>query len=287
MAQLKDLIVNGASRLIGDTFTNKIQITTINAPTSSGSSTYGPGNSGQVLKTDGTSIYWGSAGGTVTSITAGTGLRIGTTSSGGTITTTGTINHINSVTAQTTQAVYPIKIDAQGHISAYGTAVTIPTKTSELTNDSGFITAAVIGIKGNAETYYRAGMVNLTAEDIGAASLVNGKVSPGQASSDIVTLTIPSGTTSYNLSTNWIGKIVLIEASNDVSIVVPDNSSFAIGTEIEIISNTTYTITITTAAASSVSVFSLEGLRSIAGQYGAVCLKKISSSQWILAGALA
>lgn len=96
--------------------------------------------------------------------TAGTGL-----SKSGT-----TLNHSNSVTAQTTQAVYPIKIDAQGHISAYGSAVTIPTvpanivntitttagthttitsstgavsfnvptKTSHLTNDSGFITSA-------------------------------------------------------------------------------------------------------------------------------------------------
>lgn len=35
-----------------------------------------------------------------------------------------TINHSNSITAQTTQAVYPIKIDAQGHISAYGNAIT-------------------------------------------------------------------------------------------------------------------------------------------------------------------
>lgn len=49
--------------------------------------------------------------------TAGTGLS----ASGN------TINHSNSVTAATTQAVYPIKIDAQGHISAHGTAVTIPT----------------------------------------------------------------------------------------------------------------------------------------------------------------
>ena len=47
--------------------------------------------------------------------TAGTGL-----SKSGT-----TLNHSNSVTAQTTQAVYPIKIDAQGHISDYGSAVTI------------------------------------------------------------------------------------------------------------------------------------------------------------------
>lgn len=51
--------------------------------------------------------------------TAGTGL-----SKSGT-----TLNHSNSVTAQTTQAVYPIKIDAQGHISAYGSAVTIPSDT--------------------------------------------------------------------------------------------------------------------------------------------------------------
>ena len=37
------------------------------------------------------------------------------------------VGHSNSVTAQNTQAVYPIKIDAQGHISEYGTAVTVPT----------------------------------------------------------------------------------------------------------------------------------------------------------------
>ena len=38
-----------------------------------------------------------------------------------------TLNHSNSITAQTTRALYPIKIDAQGHISEYGSAVTIPT----------------------------------------------------------------------------------------------------------------------------------------------------------------
>lgn len=196
MAQLKDLIVNGTSRLIGDAFVNKIQITSISAPTSAGGSTYGTGTNGQVLKSNGTSVYWGTdsnsvtgvkgnsessyrtgnvnitaaniglgnventklstwagssnittigtlssgtvpwarlsnvpAGatkeGTVTKVIAGTGLSIGSTS-GGNFTTSGTINHTNSITAQTTQALYPIKIDAQGHISAYGSAVTIP-----------------------------------------------------------------------------------------------------------------------------------------------------------------
>ena len=36
-----------------------------------------------------------------------------------------TFNHSNSVTAKTTQAVYPIKFDAQGHITAAGTAQVI------------------------------------------------------------------------------------------------------------------------------------------------------------------
>lgn len=59
--------------------------------------------------------------------TAGTGLSK----------SSNTLNHSNSVTAQTTQAVYPIKIDAQGHISAYGSAVTNivqTTATQTLTN---------------------------------------------------------------------------------------------------------------------------------------------------------
>ena len=66
--------------------------------------------------------------GTVTNVSvANTG---GLTVTGSPITSTGTISigHANaSITAQTTQAVYPIKIDTYGHITSYGTEVTIPT----------------------------------------------------------------------------------------------------------------------------------------------------------------
>ena len=58
--------------------------------------------------------------------TAGTGL-----SKSGT-----TLNHSNSITKQDTQAVYPIKIDAQGHISAYGTAVTLGTAAAKGVTDN-------------------------------------------------------------------------------------------------------------------------------------------------------
>lgn len=45
--------------------------------------------------------------------------------------------HSNSVTAQTTEALYPIKIDAQGHISAYGAAVTTLPDPASLTFTNG------------------------------------------------------------------------------------------------------------------------------------------------------
>ena len=75
--------------------------------------------------------------GTVTSvgITAGSGISV----SGSPITTNGsiTVGHTNSVSAQTTQAVYPIEIDSNGHISSYGSAVTILNKyTTTLTGDA-------------------------------------------------------------------------------------------------------------------------------------------------------
>lgn len=59
----------------------------------------------------------GLGGGTITGVTAGTGLSGGGTSGGV------TLNHSNSVTAQSTKGIYPIAIDAQGHISDYGAAI--------------------------------------------------------------------------------------------------------------------------------------------------------------------
>ena len=65
MANLKDLLVNGASRFIGDIFGNKAQLTTLNAPTAAGGTTYGAGSNGNVLRSNGTSLYWGAVGSAV------------------------------------------------------------------------------------------------------------------------------------------------------------------------------------------------------------------------------
>ena len=67
--------------------------------------------------------------GTVTSVGLTNATNGGLTISGSPITSSGsiTVGHSNVLTsAQTTQAVYPIKIDKNGHISAYGSAVSIP-----------------------------------------------------------------------------------------------------------------------------------------------------------------
>lgn len=60
MAQLKTLLVSGATRLAGTVYANLLKANAIEAPTEPGAITYGPGSSGQVLKSDGSNIYWGS-----------------------------------------------------------------------------------------------------------------------------------------------------------------------------------------------------------------------------------
>ena len=91
--------------------------------------------------------------GTVTSVGVTNATNGGLTISGSPVTSSGsiTVGHSNVLTsAQTTQAVYPIKIDKNGHISAYGSAVSIPTKYSDLTNDGGFY----LGGSANEFTVY-------------------------------------------------------------------------------------------------------------------------------------
>ena len=58
MAQLKDSIVSGNLRVTDSTLTDVLQTDILKVRTSSSASTYGPGTSGQVLKSNGTNAYW-------------------------------------------------------------------------------------------------------------------------------------------------------------------------------------------------------------------------------------
>lgn len=103
------------------------------------------------LVTTGQKYIWNnktSNTGTVTSVAVSNDTNGGLTVSGSPITSSGTvkIKHTNQVTAQNTQAIYPIKIDVNGHISAYGNAVTPLTASSTLdaTKLSGTIPTACL-----------------------------------------------------------------------------------------------------------------------------------------------
>ena len=88
-----------------------------------------------------------------------------------------TYNLVDNTSGYTknTGTITSIKTTAGVHtainVTSGAAAFNVPTKTSHLTNDSGFITnAGVTGVKGNSESTYRTGQVNLTAANIGAVA---------------------------------------------------------------------------------------------------------------------
>jgi hypothetical protein len=66
--------------------------------------------------------------------------------------------------------------------------ITVPTAVSELTNDSGYITdAGVTGVKGDSESSYRSGNVNITKNNIGLGNVGNFKAVSTVASQGLST----------------------------------------------------------------------------------------------------
>lgn len=79
--------------------------------------------------------------------------------------------YLSNKTFGETNVIETVKVNGSTQtITNKAVDITIPTKTSDLTNDSGFVTSAVSGVKGNSESTYRTGNVNLTAANIGAAT---------------------------------------------------------------------------------------------------------------------
>ena len=80
--------------------------------------------------------------------------------------------------------------------------ITVPTKTSELTNDSGFITnAGVTGVKGNSESSYRTGNVNITKANIGLSAVGNFKAVSTAASQGLTATEQLNARTNVGLET--------------------------------------------------------------------------------------
>lgn len=110
MAQLKDSIIQGNLRVSDSTLTDTLQTTTIKAPTTSGGTTYGVGSNGQVLKSNGTSTYWGddSSGSPSTTVTA-----VSSSASAGTATTYSRGDHTHNISVATGDNNGQVKIAGQ------------------------------------------------------------------------------------------------------------------------------------------------------------------------------
>ena len=151
---------------------------------------------------------------------------------------------------------------------------------------AGDITSGTLGLArgGTGAATAAAARTNLGA---GAASGLatldaNAKVAAAQASARII-----SKTASATLALAEAGCFIYFNnGTTACTLTVPANSSvaFPVGTEIEVLRGGTGTITI--AAASGVTIYSVDSAKKIDSQFGVVCLKKTGTDTWVLAGCL-
>lgn len=194
---------------------------------------------------DNTSGYTTNTG-TVTSvgITNGGGLSV----SGSPITTNGsiTVGHSNSVTAQTTQGLYPIKIDANGHISAYGSEITsLPasdvydwakaaTKPSYTFSEIGSKPTTISGY-GITDAYTKTEVDNKVSAVLrykGVKAAVSNLPTTGNVTGDVWHVTATSGEYAWD-GTEWqeLGTAISIPAatgSSTTGISIADHSTTTI-----------------------------------------------------------
>lgn len=141
-----------------------------------------------------------------------------------------TVNGNYNLTAATTQAVYPIKIDSRGHISAHGNAVTVPTAST--TNPSMDGTASY----GSGTSYARSNHVHPT--DTSRAAKAN-----------FVSFTVSNTTNTRTLTAGHIYLLITKRMNNSAAggiyIVAPHGTTGSV-TQIAAGASTTVSISTTT-----------------------------------------
>lgn len=141
-----------------------------------------------------------------------------------------------------------------------------------------------VGRGGTGAATAAAARTNLGAGAASGLATLDGsaKVAAAQASARII-----SKTASATLALAEAGCFIYFNnGTTACTLTVPANSSvaFPVGTEIEVLRGGTGTITI--AAASGVTIYSIDSARKIDSQFGVVCLKKTGTDTWVLAGCL-
>ena len=177
--------------------------------------------------------------GTVTSVGISNATNGGLSVSGSPVTGSGSIavGHSNVLTnAQTTQAVYPIAIDKNGHVSSYGTAVTVPTASDTYSSTSSNVMTGK-GVNAALQTL-DSSITATTGEAISAITITDGKISAsskvavGDANQNafsnvkVGTTTIAADTTTDTLELTAGTDITLTpDATNDKVTIAFSNAS--------------------------------------------------------------
>ena len=241
----------------------------------------------------------GSAGGTVTSITAGTGL------SGGTITTSGTIALASITTAQinvgSTSQIPVLSINAQGQVTALSSVAFSGGSGAPLatTAPAALATAAVIGLSTAAA---RADHQHIfpTATQVGAISttqigVANG-ICPLGADSKVAATYLPSSSAFYTVVADKTASSTLtladaqtiypVNSATGVNLTIPTNASVAIpiGSVVNVIQKGVGRINYQ--ASNGVTVLSPSSQVSSAGQNFSNILAKIAADTWHIEGSL-
>lgn len=125
------------------------------------------------------------------------------------------------------------------------------------------------------------GTSNVTLAAMGAASLVDGKVDPAQAASDIVW--IDASTT---LTANHLGKFLVMGSSSATTITLPNSSDIPVGTEVEIYHHGSGAVYVKSESGCYVSFDgkSAASRKLTIPRFGAVGMKKVTSATWKVSG---
>ena len=153
MAQLKDTVVAGSLRATDTVYSTTSQFQILNIPTSSNGTTYGPGTSGQILKTNGTSVYWSNETDTDTKVTQNAAITTAgaypviLAASTATAATTSTVNKTSSLTynPSTKALVTGGTVDGYTLAAASAKGVTDNTSNADVTSaDTNLITGRTL-----------------------------------------------------------------------------------------------------------------------------------------------
>ena len=167
--------------------------------------------------------------GTVTSVGVSNATNGGLSVSGSPVTTSGaiTIGHSNVLTnAQTTQAVYPIKIDKNGHISAYGSAVTIPT----VPENTGSATTGISISDHSTTSIYGVGSTTTSVTGVTGSTTASHVKSGGNGSAPTLgtAFSIPN-VTGVGTASTWAFENITVPIRNDSATSIPNVTAVGSG----------------------------------------------------------